>query len=131
MKPEEGRSGPANADPWGAHASTYDRLFAPLTGYVARSLLAMVDGRLSRNARVLDVGCGSGALLLPAIERAARLRREGDHDHVVGCDHSPGMVALAEAKARALETEAFRCEVQDGQALGYADGASAADGRES
>jgi ubiquinone/menaquinone biosynthesis C-methylase UbiE len=91
----------------------------------------MVDGRLSRSARVLDVGCGSGALLLPAIERAARLRREGDHDHVVGCDHSPGMVALAEAKARALETEAFRCEVQDGQALGYADGASAADGRES
>lgn len=122
MEPEEGGPAPVETDPWGAHASTYDRLFAPLTGYVARSLLAMVDGRLRRSARVLDIGCGSGALVLPAVERAVRLRRAGDLDYVVGCDHSPGMVALCDAKARTFDSDAFRCEVQDGQALGYRDG---------
>lgn len=120
---EEGDAVSTETDPWGAHASTYDRLFAPLTGYVAHGLLALADGHIRQSARVLDVGCGSGALLVPAIERAVRRRRRGDQDHVVGCDVSPGMVALAETKARAFDIEAFCCDVQNGEALGYEDGA--------
>lgn len=106
------------ADPWGAHASTYDRIFAPLTGYVARTMLASTEERTPNGARILDIGCGSGALLLPAIERAQGRRLQGHGDVVVGCDFSPGMVAMAQKRAEALfESDAFRCEVQDGQAL--------------
>ena len=112
----------AHLDPWGAHASTYDRVFAPLTGYIARGLLALVEARFAPNARVLDIACGSGALLLPALERAARLRGAGGRDYVVGCDYSQGMVDAARGKAeRVHDGGAFMCEVQDGQALGYAD----------
>lgn len=100
-------------DPWGSHASTYDRLFAPLTGYIARSLLAAAETRMPAEPRVLDIACGSGALLLPAIERAA---------HVVGCDYSEGMIAQAQQKAaQAHDSDRFRCELQDGQALSYDD----------
>ena len=107
-----------SADPWGSHASTYDRIFAPLTGYVARTMLASTEERTLDGARVLDIACGSGALLLPAIERAQRRRQEGHNDVVVGCDFSPGMVAISQKRAEALYTsDAFRCEVQDGQAL--------------
>ncbi len=112
-----------SSDPWGAHASTYDRLFAPLTGYIGQSMLAMVDARLPANARVLDIACGSGALFLPAIERAQRLRRGGGQDFVTGCDYSAGMLELARGKATrsTADADAFECHVQNGQALGYPD----------
>ncbi|MCR9159665.1 MAG: class I SAM-dependent methyltransferase [Nannocystaceae bacterium] len=111
-----------STDPWGQHASTYDRVFAPLTGYIARSMLAMTDARLPEGARVLDIACGSGALLIPAIERAQRHRARGGTDFVVGCDFSEGMVNIARDKARArFEPDAFSCTVQDGQALSEAD----------
>lgn len=111
-----------STDPWGQHASTYDRVFAPMTGYIARSMLAMTDARLPESARVLDIACGSGALLLPAIERAQYRRARGGTDFVVGCDFSPGMVDIARRKAEALfDSDAFRCNVQDGQALSEED----------
>lgn len=109
-------------DPWGAHASVYDRVFAPLTGYVARNLLAMAETRLPRDARVLDIACGSGALLLPLMERAAFQRAQGGEDFIVGCDYSPGMVALAQQKAlRQGAAGVYRCDVQNGEALSYPD----------
>ncbi len=109
-------------DPWGAHASAYDTVFAPLTGYIARSLLAMTEARLPPDARVVDIACGSGALLLPAIEHAQRSRAAGGSNFVVGCDFSAGMVAEAQRKAsRSYEADVFRCEVQNGQALVYDD----------
>lgn len=115
-------SGTQSEDLWGEHASTYDRVFAPLTGYIARSMLAMIEARLPADARVLDIACGSGALLLPAIERAQRYRDMGRSDFVVGCDYSSGMVAQARRNAaRAHDTTAFHCEIQDGQALNYED----------
>ncbi len=112
-----------STDPWGDHASMYDRIFAPLTGYIARSMLAMTDAQMPSNARVLDIACGSGALLLPAIERVQRRRAHGGSDVAVGCDISAGMVDIARRKAEALfEPDAFRCGVQDGQALSEEDG---------
>lgn len=111
-----------DTDPWGAHASTYDRLFAPGTGYIARSLLTMTDTRLPADAQILDIACGSGALFLPAVERAARHRAGGGSDFVVGCDFSGGMVATSQRKAgRAFGADVFRCEQADGQALPYDD----------
>ena len=71
-------------DPWGAHTSTYDRVYSPLTSHIARSLVAAVDARIMPGSKVLDIACGSGALLAPALERAQRLRREGSNDYVVG-----------------------------------------------
>lgn len=107
-----------STDPWGQHASTYDRVFAPLTGYIARSMLAMTDARMPNDARILDIACGSGALVLPAIERVQRRRAGGGSDFVMGCDFSPGMVDIARKKAEALfHTDAFQFSVQDGQAL--------------
>lgn len=111
-----------STDPWGEHASSYDRVFAPLTGYIARSMLAMTDARMPEDARVLDIACGSGALFLPAVERAQRRRARGGGDYVVGCDFSPGMVEVARTKAEALfDADAFSCGVQDGQALSEED----------
>ncbi|MEM7773395.1 MAG: methyltransferase domain-containing protein [Cyanobacteria bacterium P01_A01_bin.37] len=109
-------------DPWGAHSSTYDQMFSPLTGYIGRATIAMTETRLPVGARILDIACGSGALLIPAIERAMHKRKEGGLDKVVGCDFSPGMVALARAKAERLgDCEVFDCQVHDGQALGFDD----------
>lgn len=111
-----------STDPWGEHASRYDRVFAPLTGYIARSMLAMTDARVPDGARVLDIACGSGALLLPAIERAQARRAHGSGNFVVGCDFSPGMVDVARKRAEALfDSDAFLCNVQDGQALSEED----------
>lgn len=109
-------------DPWGGHATTYDRTFAPLTGHIARNLLALLEPQLVVGARVLDIACGSGALLIPAIERAERQRAAGSSDHVVGCDYSKGMVDVARRKAGvAHDPGAFRCDVENGQSLGYED----------
>ena len=109
-------------DPWGAHAATYDRVYTPLTGQVGRSLLAMVEQRMRPGSTVLDIACGSGALLIPALERAERLRVEGNTDFVVGCDYSEGMVESARRKAGAtFASEIYRCDVENGQALSYSD----------
>jgi len=113
---------PASDDPWGGHASIYDRLFAPVTGHIARSMVTMVEQRLPDNAQLLDIACGSGALLMPAIELVERRRAAGGSEFVVGCDFSPGMLERAREKAsRAYASDVFRCEVQDGQALSYGD----------
>ncbi|NJL48465.1 MAG: methyltransferase domain-containing protein [Leptolyngbyaceae cyanobacterium SM2_5_2] len=97
-------------------------MFSPLTGYIGRATIAITETRLPVGARILDIACGSGALLIPAIERAMHKRKAGGLDKVVGCDFSPGMVALARAKAeRVGDSEVFDCEVHDGQALGFDD----------
>ncbi len=105
---------------WDHHADTYDALFAPLTGYIARGMFRMVERALPRGAQVLDVACGSGAVTLPALERAAR---EDDGGLVVATDWSPAMLRLTEraARARGIPEALYRCEVQNGEALTYAD----------
>jgi len=109
-------------DPWGGHASTYDRVFAPLTGTVARSLFTLCEARLGPDAQILDVACGSGALLRPALSWAERQQAAGGAPFVVGADFSGGMVAVSQRNLGRLHPSTrFRCETQDGQALTYAD----------
>jgi ubiquinone/menaquinone biosynthesis C-methylase UbiE len=109
---------------WDRHAPTYSKLFAPLTGFIARSMVTLAAPRLPPGARVLDIACGTGAVTLPAIERARAERLAGGPGGmVVGCDLSPGMVELTRAAAARLDADGlFHCETQNGEALGYADG---------
>lgn len=75
-------------------ADTYDAVGVPWFGPIARGLvdeLAVQPGE-----RVLDVGCGRGAALLPLAEAA------GPTGHVLGIDLSPRMVALTAADVRDL-----------------------------
>lgn len=109
-------------DPWGGHASTYDRVFAPLTGSIARALFTLCEAGLSSDDQILDIACGSGALMLPALAWAEQQRAAGGAAFVVGSDFSPGMVALAQRNTgRSYADALFRCETQDGQALSYDD----------
>jgi SAM-dependent methyltransferase len=109
---------------WDRHAPTYRKLFAPLTGFVARSMFTLAAPRLPAGARVLDIACGTGALTLPAVERARAERDAGRPGGlVVGCDLSPAMVELTRAAAAGLGADGlFHCETQNGEALGYDDG---------
>ena len=67
---------------WSARAGTYDALTACATAFAIPALLAHVKA----GDRVLDVGCGPGALTAAAAERGAR---------VTGVDLAAGMVAEA------------------------------------
>jgi SAM-dependent methyltransferase len=98
---------------WDHHADVYARLFAPLTTFVAHSLVSTAAARVAPGGRWLDVACGAGAATLPAL---AEVRRQGA-GQVVACDFSPRMVELTQ---RAAGPE-VACEVQDGQALTYPD----------
>jgi ubiquinone/menaquinone biosynthesis C-methylase UbiE len=73
--------------------------------------LALADG-----ARVLDVGCGSGASALPAAERVGAAGR------VIGVDLAERLLRLAREKARGrgLGNVEFRCD--DMTALAFEDG---------
>jgi len=109
---------------WDRHAPTYSQLFAPLTGFIARSMVTLAAPRLPLGARVLDIACGSGAVTLPAVERARAERHAGGPGGlVVGCDLSPAMVELTRAAATRLDADGlFHCETQNGEALSYTDG---------
>jgi 2-polyprenyl-3-methyl-5-hydroxy-6-metoxy-1,4-benzoquinol methylase len=52
------------------------------------------DAQIPVGARVLDVGCGKGAVSLPAARAA------GPDGHVTGIDLAPGMLAYADGRAR-------------------------------
>ncbi|GAB2750591.1 class I SAM-dependent methyltransferase [Kitasatospora kifunensis] len=81
-----------------------------------------IGARLARLAglrpgdRVLDIGCGRGAVLFAAL---AEVGREG---YVVGVDLAPGMVraTAAQAAGRGLRNVCVR--VDDAEALGFPDG---------
>ncbi|MEZ4364793.1 MAG: methyltransferase domain-containing protein [Kofleriaceae bacterium] len=102
---------------WSDHAATYDRLFAPLTRFIAEAMLRLIDARLPPAATVLDVACGTGAFALPALARA---RRAGGR--VVATDFAPGMVEYTRRQAGTADDDPqFAAEVHDGQALGLPD----------
>src|SRR6266536_160252 len=74
-------------------ASRYDRTGAALAGPVARQVVEVAG--LARGQRVLDAGCGAGAVLV----RAARVVRPGA---VTGIDLSARMLKRAQGASRAL-----------------------------
>lgn len=95
-----------------AAASSYDQViefFAPF----GRALVAAAD--LPRGARVLDVACGRGACLYPALESV------GPEGHVTGIDLAPGMVDALEAELAERGIENARVQVGDAEALEFPD----------
>jgi len=106
---------------WDRHASTYARLGAPFTGYIAQSLFQTVAGRLVPAARILDVACGNGELSRAAVLHCiAERTATGRCGRVVATDFSPEMVGLTTRNLSVLDADDIvRCEVQDGQALGF------------
>jgi demethylmenaquinone methyltransferase/2-methoxy-6-polyprenyl-1,4-benzoquinol methylase/phosphoethanolamine N-methyltransferase len=99
---------------WAAH---YDALTYLLTlGQVGRLRARTVAlARLEPGERVLDVGCGTGGVTLPARQRV------GGGGAAAGIDPSPEMIAVARRKARRAGLEIdFRVGVIE--ALPYADG---------
>lgn len=87
---------------WVAHADRYDVM---LGGYV-EPILGAAD--LAPDARVLDIGCGSGATTIAA----ARVTTGGD---VLGVDLSRPMLANARARAAAVGLTNVGFEHRDAQ----------------
>jgi ubiquinone/menaquinone biosynthesis C-methylase UbiE len=67
-------------------ASTYDRVDVDFFGPMGAALVRFA--RLQPGQRVLDVGCGRGAVLFPAAEAV------GPAGHITGIDLAPTMVEL-------------------------------------
>jgi ubiquinone/menaquinone biosynthesis C-methylase UbiE len=109
---------------WDKHAKTYERLGAPFTGYIAQSLFQTVAGRLPPAPRILDVACGNGELSRAAVLHCVAERtRTGSTGSVVTTDFAGEMVRLAAKNVRDVGgDDLVRCEVHDGQALGFDDG---------
>jgi ubiquinone/menaquinone biosynthesis C-methylase UbiE len=106
---------------WDRHASTYARLAGPFTGYIAQSLFQTVAGRLAPAALILDVACGNGELSRAAVLHCMAERTDtGRCGQVVATDFSAEMVGLTARNLGVLgANDIVRCEVQDGQALGF------------
>lgn len=68
---------------------------------------ARFTNALSRDARVLDFGCGQGRLCAELVELAFK--------NVVGADHSPEMIRAARARCAAVEFV-----ISDGRSLPFA-----------
>jgi SAM-dependent methyltransferase len=106
---------------WGEHAETYARIAAPFTGYFAHALFQSAAGRLPPRAQILDIACGNGELARAALLHCLLEKSEtGSCGRVVATDYAPGMVAQAKKTLAPFDAgDIVRCEVQDGQALGY------------
>ena len=95
------------AEGWSARAGTYDALMARATAFAIEPLLDAAQ--VGPGVRVLDVGCGPGALSAAAAARGAR---------VTGVDLAEGMLARRAAGTRAIEFVHA-----DAEELPFADGA--------
>lgn len=87
-------------------------------------MFSMVERRVTASAQILDIACGTGVLAIHAAERARRERSGSVAGCVTATDFSPGMVAFTRSAGEAvgLGPEVLHCEVQNGEALDYADG---------
>lgn len=93
-------------------SATYDQVLEFFTPF-GRALAAAAD--LDRGAAVLDLACGRGACMQPALEAV------GDHGSVLGIDLAPGMVAALNADLEAAEITNARAEVGDAEQLDLPD----------
>ena len=88
-------------------ARTYDQVGVGFSRAVGSQLVS--DADLGAGQRILDVGCGRGAVLFPA---AAAV---GESGSVLGIDLAPSMVELAAADAAAAGLVNVHVEVMDAQ----------------
>jgi len=104
---EQQRAWAQQGTDWVTHAAIFEAVLAPFTDAVC----AAAD--LRPGARVLDVGCGSGALLQRATDLGA---------HPVGVDISEPMVAAARRRVPAAHVVLDDAQTADLRAIG--DGAA-------
>ncbi|WP_337847442.1 class I SAM-dependent methyltransferase [Sphingomonas sp.] len=95
---------------WDSVSANYAAEADRMTGRYAQAAWELAA--LPRDARVLDVATGAGALLLAALRDGA---------DAVGIDFSPGMVAIAQARAAEISS-GERALVMDGQRLDFPGG---------
>lgn len=93
---------------WVEHQALLDRLMAPIAEAVVEA------AGLFNGARVLDVGCGSGATTLAAAWRT------GPAGQAVGVDISPALVELARRRAGEAGTEGVEFLLADAQTAAFA-----------
>jgi ubiquinone/menaquinone biosynthesis C-methylase UbiE len=91
-------------------AQTYDRVGEPYHDHFGRRLVEMLGPRCGD--AVLDVGCGRGAVLVPAAPLVGRL---------VGVDASPGMIEQARGELARAGAEGVELRVMDAEALTFPD----------
>lgn len=95
-----------------ADAADYARYWGPVLAATAEGLLGYVDPFVAqRNGRVriLEVGCGTGTLLLSALER-------WPDAHFVATEPARGMLELARNRVQAARPGESRVEFVDGHA---------------
>ncbi|WP_173874210.1 methyltransferase domain-containing protein [Streptomyces albus subsp. chlorinus] len=95
-------------------AAEYDQGGVEFFGPIGRNLVEFAA--IGRGDRVLDVGCGRGAALLPA---AAATGPEGE---VIGIDIAENMVSYAERDAREHGFTHVTTQVANGQSPGFPPG---------
>lgn len=88
-------------------SDTYDEVGVDFFKPIAATLLAAMPPR--EGERWLDIGCGRGAVLLPAAEAI------GPHGLAVGIDISSGMIEHARRSALHAGLRNVECEVDDAQ----------------
>ena len=99
-------------DIFDAVAADYENVGVDFFGPMGAALVAAAG--IGPGDRVLDVGCGRGAVLFPAA------RAVTGSGHVTGIDMAPAMVELTRAAARELPHVTVR--TGDGQAPDFPDG---------
>ncbi len=96
---------------WDNHVAVYEAAFEPLTDAFARHALKMLD--LNADARLIDIGAGSGGAALMAAQSGA---------DVLAVDASQGMVERIRQRAKRLPISGqIRADVMDGMALAVPD----------
>jgi ubiquinone/menaquinone biosynthesis C-methylase UbiE len=91
------------ADAASGYDSTGTEFFATMGQYL------VTHARIPAGAWVLDVGCGKGAVTIPAARAA------GPNGHVTGIDLAPGMLAHAEDRARRAGVTNVRFQAGDAE----------------
>jgi ubiquinone/menaquinone biosynthesis C-methylase UbiE len=95
---------------WDDFSRDYEEMAEPSTARFAIALAQRIG--VAPGARVIDIGCGPGALALHLAGRGAE---------VTAIDHSPAMVARLRRRAQEQRLR-IAAEAMDGQALAFPDG---------
>ena len=90
---------------WEAHLETFEAKLAPISQAMAE------HGVCSPGARVLDIGCGGGRTTI------ALARQVGSDGEVIGVDIAPGLIAIAQRRAREAGIDHCRFVVGDAQSV--------------